>query len=180
MTLGHAKSGRLLTGVENRSKRAYNLVDKLNNLIDQLPANVPRPRKLDKKSLKDLALDDIFWELEMFQSQEKWAFNKEVRRGIDAWYLHSRANEEIRILVSEAECFFEWLRSRLDAVENTLVRVDLDSLIGRRILQIGLKTAEALRKLDGLSKVKLLSTKNEFDAVMDSLKCTSLPDSLTF
>ena len=70
-------------------------------------------------------------------------------------YLNVRAIEELQILTSEAQRYLDWLIMRLDAVERQFHNIALDSLIGRKILETGLKTADALRRLEKLKKLEL-------------------------
>jgi hypothetical protein len=137
-------------------------------LIKKLP-DIHRPNELNKKLINELLVTDAFWELELFQSKEKWAVDPLVRKAIMAMYLNLRAMEEIEILASEVQCYMTWLIARLDAVEFGLSMIQLDSLVGQNILQIGLKTADALRTLRGLETVKLTSDE-KFQKVNHELK----------
>jgi hypothetical protein len=133
------------------------LIDEYNTLIDKLPSNFTKPSKLDKKKkLGELCLDDDFWELDTaFKCKEKWALNPMIRKAINAMYTNLRAIEEIFLLGSEAERYYNWLASKLDRCERLLSKIDVNSAIGKEVLKVGLQHAAALVRLEGLAKVKL-------------------------
>ena len=170
--------------------KLVDLIKEYNNLIDQLPMHaekpgkfnikeiqkemVLKPSKLDPKAkLNDLGFTDEFWELDTrFKSQEKWAVNPEVRKAIVARQHYSRAIEEIFILGGEVDRYYKWLVSRLDGCEPLLAVVDVNSAIGYEFLKTGLKTADALQRLGGLTNVlEKLACEETFASVREKIKC---------
>lgn len=97
-----------------------------------------------------------FWELDLkFRTREKWSVNADVRRAINAMYHNQRAHEEVFILGSEAERYYNWLASKLDSCEQLLSVLDVNSAIGNEILHAGLKAANAMEQLKDLGRVDL-------------------------
>ena len=138
-----------------------------------MPEYLKKPSKLEKKKLGDLCFTDEFWELDiLFKCTERWALEPKIRKGIDAMYMNMRALEEISILGSEADRYFKWLSSRLSNCERLISIIDLNSSIGSQILKIGLKTADALRRLEGLVVVKL-GEDDKFKSVKNNIECNT-------
>ena len=136
-----------------------------------MPPNRPKPSKLDKqKKLGELCFDDDFWELDTsFKCREKWALNAMIREAINAMYTNLRALEEIFLLASEAQRYYNWLFSKLDCCERLLLNIDVNSAIGNEVLKIGLKHADALIRLGGLAGVNL-GGEEKFKSVQKNIK----------
>jgi hypothetical protein len=112
---------------------------------------------------------DEFWELDRsFKCQERWSLDSDLRKAIDAMYHNLRAIEEIFILGSEAERYYNWLTSRLDSCEPLLGVIDVNSGIGNAIFLVGLKTADAMECLRGLAEVNL-GDQEKFKSVQEKL-----------
>lgn len=138
-----------------------------------MPSKFPKPSKLDKtKKLGELCLDDDFWELDTaFKCREKWALNPMIRKAINAMCTNLRAIEEIFLLGLEAERYYKWLASKLDRCERLLSNIDVNSAIGKAILTVGLKHADCLVRLDGLTKARF-GAEEKFRSVQERLKRT--------
>ena len=149
------------------------LVDQYNSLIDDLPEGVEKPQKLDRtKGVNLCKAEEVdFWELDLkFRTREKWSVNADVRRAINAMYHNRRAHEEIFILVSEAERYYNWLASKLDSCERLLSVLDVNSAIGNEILHVGLKAANAVEQLKDLQGGVDLGRAEKFKSVRGKLE----------
>ena len=120
---------------------------------------------LDKKSLSSLLLTDTFLELELFQSNEPWAVNPAIRRGIAALQEYHRAAEEILILGSEVTRYVNGFISRLDEVEQVMSVVESGCAIHSHLLHLGAKSVRALKSLQSLDRLTLNSA--SFKSVME-------------
>jgi hypothetical protein len=137
-----------------------------------LPAGVPKPSKLDRtKGAKLCKPEDVeFWELDRsFMCRERWSLEKDVRTAINAMYHNLRALEEIFILGSETERYYNWLASRLDGCERLLSVLNVNTAIGNEVLHIGLKTANAMERLKDLARVNL-GSEEKFKSVQEKLE----------
>jgi len=160
-----------LQNINNRTSKLPNLVDEYNSLIDDLPASVVKPKKLDRTKTGDLCFEWEFWDLDRaFKCKQRWAIDPDLRKAIDAMYHNLRAIEEIFILGSEAERYYDWLASRLDDCEQLLGVINVNSAIGNDILNIGLKAADALERLLNLAGVNL-GSEEKFKSVQEKLQC---------
>jgi hypothetical protein len=113
--------------------------------------------------------EDEFWELELMKTKERWADNA-VRQGIFAHYLNERASEEIKIVGKEAQLYSRWAISWLNDVEHVLSAIKVNSPVGYRIFQSGLKAAGALRVLRwSLSWIKLSDSFSEVQQQMKGI-----------
>lgn len=158
-----------MQNIRNRRSKLLKLIDEYNSLIDDLPAGVEKPQKLDRKDTGDLCFTEAFWELDRsFKCKERWSLDSDLRKAIDAMYHNLRAIEEIFILGSEAERYYNWLASRLDSCEPLLGVIDVNSAIGNSILLVGLKTADAMERLQGLAEVNL-GDQEKFKSVQENL-----------
>jgi hypothetical protein len=148
--LGTTKSGQLLGSVKRGRRKIDAEIKKYNSLLEKLPPSHPPLAPLDKKAVNEMLLTDGFWELERFQSTEKWAVNPEVRNAINKRQLRDRAIEEVRILAAELHRLVEYCSSRLDAVMHALRVVQANSTVGMRLLEIGINTCNILYNLHGV------------------------------
>ena len=96
-----------MQNINNRGSKLHKLIDEYNSLIDNLSKGVEKPEKLDRKNIGDLCFTEEFWELDRaFQCKERWSLDPDLRKAIDAMYHNLRAIEEIFILGSEAERYY--------------------------------------------------------------------------
>jgi hypothetical protein len=159
-----------LRTINTRGSKLHKLIDEFNSLIDDLDEGVEKPSKLDRKNIGDLCFTEEFWELDRaFRCKERWSLDPDLRKAIDAMYHNLRAIEEIFILGSEAERYYNWLASRLDNCEQLLRVINVDSAIGNNILNVGLKAADALERLVGLAGVNL-GGGEKFKSVQEKLQ----------
>ena len=86
-------------------------------------------------------------------------------------YHNLRALEEIVSLSSQAEIYYNWLASKLDHCERLLSSsvLDVNSAIGREILHVGRKAANAMERLKDLSSVDL-GKGEKFKSIQEKLK----------
>ena len=160
-----------MTLIKDRAAKIRKMIDEYNSLIDDLPEDVEKPQKLDRTKGVDLckAEEVDFWELDLkFRTREEWSVKADVRRAINAMYHNRRALEEIFILGSEAERYYNWLASRLNSCERLLSVLDVNSAIGNEILHVGLKAANAMEQLKDLGGVDL-GDAEKFKSVREKL-----------
>jgi hypothetical protein len=170
LTSGTTKSCHFIDSVKRRTRRAYAIIDKYNDGVANLPKTGRTLTPLNKKNFSTMTKEDEFWELELMETKERWADNA-VRRGIFAHYTNERASEEIKIVGKEAQLYSQWVISRLDDVERVLSAIKVNSPIGYRIFQSGLKAAGALRVLRwSLSRVKLPDCFSEVQQQMKGIR----------
>jgi hypothetical protein len=146
--------------------RIQPLVKEYNELLLLLPRDpgaIPLdPLPTDLKELNDISLDDQLWQFETSRITAKWAIHPQIRSAIAALDKNERALEEVEILTCHAENFMDWAMGQMNAFQDMIFYetdvqkpVQLDSLVGRRILKLAMKTADSLRTLGLLEKVSL-------------------------
>jgi hypothetical protein len=142
----------MISAVKERAKKVEDLAKRYNELIDKLP-EAQRPPKLQKEDFKDLGIGDKLWQIDLFRSYEKWAFQPSIRRGIDALNLRSRSLEEVEMVAAEAERFLRSTVDKLSRIGRLLCTTDPNTFCFQRVLHVGLKTSQTLNQMTHLQDI---------------------------
>lgn len=162
----------MISAAKERAKKVDGLAKRYNELVDKLP-EAQRPQKLQKEDFKDLGIGDKLWQIDLFRSHEKWAFQPSIRRGIDALNLRYRSLEEFEMVAAEAERFCRSIVDKLSRIRHLLSTTDSNTFCFQRILQIGLKTSQTLNQMTQLQNIGDIGEKvgcRSFEPVTKSMQ----------
>lgn len=136
------------------------MIKEYNGKISHLPQNelnpLPFPKQL--RITNELLEDTMLWELDRFESNEKWATDPPTRRIIETFHEKARIEEELDILANQALRFVNSHYNNLKKVKRALGAVTISSHLGNWLLRYGQTSANALISM--VSNVNLESLRN--------------------
>ncbi len=125
---GQKAAQKLVNSLRRRIPKVTKLVERFNQLREDLPPTT-RPEAIDKDTYSPLALEQNYnqplWNFEKARSSNqqvwnawKWAESSEIAEGIESLFRRDRAKEEQVIVKQEAQRTYQWIVSRLKALND--------------------------------------------------------------